>query len=112
VPRADRAERARIAHERARASYRWGRPEDVLKRDSAIAQRRVRNMVLRHDLIPYICAICTSRPEWNGVPLVLILDHKNGDPVDHRLENLRFVCPNCESQLPTHGPRNGRVRAA
>jgi hypothetical protein len=112
VPRADKAEMARIGHERAKASYRWGRPEDVLKQDSAVSQGRVRNMVLRYDLIPYVCAICATLPEWRGMPLVLILDHKNGDPSDHRLEKLQFACPNCESQLPTHGSRNCKARAA
>jgi hypothetical protein len=112
VPRADRAAMGRIGQAKAKASYRWGRPEDVLRRDPSIAQRRVRNMVLRYDLLPYLCAICGSPPAWKGHPLVLILDHANGDPSDHRLENLRFVCPNCESQLPTHGSRNGKRRAA
>jgi hypothetical protein len=112
VPRADRAAAAIRMHQKARAEYRWGRPEDVLRRDPTIRQRRVRNMVLRYNLVPYICAICQSLPTWMGSPLTLILDHINGDPIDHRLENLRFVCPNCESQLPTHGSKNGRAKAA
>jgi hypothetical protein len=48
----------------------------------------------------YKCAICGIN-EWQGQPLVLRLDHINGVPNDHRLENLRLVCPNCDSQLPT-----------
>ena len=43
---------------------------------------------------------------WNGKPLVLILDHINGNAEDNRYENLRFVCPNCNSQLPTFTGRN------
>ena len=34
--------------------------------------------------------------------LVLHLDHINGKKFDHRLENLRFLCPNCHSQTPTY----------
>ena len=50
--------------------------------------------------------------EWNGLPLVLVLDHVNGDPEDNRRENLRLVCPNCDSQLPTYKARNkGKGRA-
>ena len=93
MPRADKSAMGRIGQAKAKAAYRWGRPEDVLRRDPAITQRRVRNMVLRYDLIPYLCAICGSPPTWKGRPLVMILDHENGDPSDHRLENLRFVCP-------------------
>lgn len=112
VPRPDWSTRASIGHAKARETYRWGHPDDVLKRDPSVSQRRVRNMVLRYCLIPYICACCDSPPSWRGSPLTLTLDHVNGDPIDHRIENLRFVCPNCESQLPTHGARNSRTRAA
>ena len=36
----------------------------------------------------------------------LILDHINGVSNDHRLENLRIVCPNCNATLDTHCGRN------
>jgi hypothetical protein len=112
IPRADMAAMARIGHAKAKSSYRWGRPGALLKQDPAIYQSRVRRMVLRYQLLPYECAICDSEPVWRGAPITLVLDHKNGDPSDHRLENLRFVCPNCESQLPTHGSRNRKRKAA
>lgn len=39
------------------------------------------------------------------------LDHINGDNTDHRLSNLRILCPNCHSLKPTHrGSNIGRVR--
>ena len=39
--------------------------------------------------------------------MTLILDHINGINNDHRLENLRFVCPNCNIQLDTNcGKKN------
>jgi hypothetical protein len=40
--------------------------------------------------------------EWNGEKISLHLDHKNGDNLDHRLENLRLLCPNCHSQTETY----------
>lgn len=45
-------------------------------------------------------------PSWNGQPLVLQLEHKNGINNDNRLENLAFICPNCHSQTPTYAGRN------
>lgn len=61
-----------------------------------------RNRIISENLIPYTCAICGQEPIWKGKPMTLILDHINGINNDHRLENLRFVCPNCNIQLDTN----------
>ncbi len=59
------------------------------------------------------CSICGSAATWQGLPLTLILDHIDGDPTNNRRENLRLVCPNCDSQLPTYKSRNrGSGRAS
>ena len=52
--------------------------------------------------IEYKCSICGQLPFWQNKPLTLILDHINGHNHDDRLENLRWVCPNCNQQLETH----------
>ena len=67
----------------------------------------VRKMVLKWDLISHkVCAICGRKPKWNGMPLTFVLDHINGKHSDHNLNNLRFICPNCNSQTPTFSGRN------
>ena len=40
----------------------------------------------------------------------MILDHENGNSNDNQAKNLRYLCPNCDAQLPTRGGRNkGRI---
>ncbi|UYP20387.1 HNH endonuclease [Rhodococcus sp. Z13] len=67
--------------------------------------RRKETKILRRALIefgrPYECEGCGTGPEWLGSPLVLHVDHIEGNPYDSRPENLRFLCPNCHSQTPT-----------
>jgi hypothetical protein len=52
------------------------------------------------------CELCGQGESWRGATMALILDHINGVPTDHRLENLRIVCPNCAATLETHCGRN------
>jgi hypothetical protein len=59
------------------------------------------------------CAICGAGSTWQGLPLTFVLDHRDGDAENNRRDNLRLICPNCDSQLPTFKNRNrGRGRAS
>jgi hypothetical protein len=59
----------------------------------------------------YCCDICGRADEWEGQPLSFVLDHVDGDASNNHRDNLRLVCPNCDSQLPTYNSRNrGRGR--
>jgi hypothetical protein len=51
------------------------------------------------------CEEC-SITSWNGKALTLHLDHIDGDCHNHRLVNLRLLCPNCHSQTVTYCGKN------
>lgn len=80
-----------------------------LKDDSRLTTANVKRYVIRQGLVDYSCAWCGLTDEWNGRPLILRLDHINGKRTDHRLSNLRFLCPNCDSQSDTYCGRNKKV---
>ena len=89
------------------------KPHEMLfKENSSSATIVARRRILNENLIPYVCAICSIPPVWNEKPMSLVLDHINGVDNDHRLENLRFICNNCDTQLPTFKGRNKKSNRA
>lgn len=84
--------------------------EDILKENCKHQRTVLRRYVIKNNLIPYKCAICGCT-EWQGKTLSLELDHINGVNNDNRLENLRFLCPNCHSQTSTYGSRNQQLNS-
>ena len=80
--------------------------EEYFKQNTSHCGAHTRDKIIKNNLMEYKCAICGNIGEWNGKQLVLQLDHINGDHFDNRLENLRFLCPNCHSQTETFGSKN------
>ena len=65
----------------------------------------LKKRLLDEKLKEYKCEICNIST-WLNKPLSLQLDHINGINNDNRLENLRFICPNCHSQTDTFSGKN------
>ncbi len=53
------------------------------------------------------CELC-GLTSWRAAPISVQLHHLNGDPDDHRLENLQLLCPNCHSQTDNFCGRKRR----
>lgn len=49
---------------------------------------------------------CCNLTEWQGKPIPLEMEHKNGVHNDNRIENLAFLCPNCHALTDTYKGKN------
>jgi hypothetical protein len=86
----------------------------IYKKDKKPSQETIKRRFLEYlkdNGIEQKCCFedCPTHPlgnSWRGKSLQLIMDHKNGNNWDNRLENLRLICPNCNAQLETHGGKN------
>ena len=79
--------------------------EQIFKTDSFYSNELVKQRIVKDDLLIYKCNKC-GIDQWQGETIVLDLDHINGNNTDNRLENLRYLCPNCHSQTDTYKGRN------
>lgn len=98
-----------ISHLRQRSENVKRTEENIFIENSTASQHTLRSWYIKGEYTPYICSICGQKPIWQGKELTLILDHINGHNHDDRLENLRWVCPNCNQQLDTTGFKKIRV---
>lgn len=80
---------------------------EILVKESFFNRSSLKQRLYDEGLKEKKCEICGIGEDWfGGSKLVHILDHINGDPYDNRIENLRIVCPNCNSTLETNCGRN------
>lgn len=80
--------------------------EYFIKSDIHRGGNDLKRKILKYSLKEHKCELCGQDENWITGKISLILDHINGDNTDNRLENLRFVCPNCDTILPTFKGRN------
>lgn len=67
---------------------------------------KLKKRLVKEGILEYKCVLCDNPGSHNGSPLTLQLDHINGINNDHRLENVRLLCPNCHTQQDTYAGKN------
>lgn len=85
------------------AKYKWS---EILTEHSPIARGNLKARLMRSNIIEYKCAICGCDGNWVAGKIALELDHINGINDDNRLENLRYLCPNCHAASSTYCGKN------
>lgn len=75
--------------------------------NSIACSSHIKSRLIKEKLIDYKCVGCDII-DWKNSPLTLQLDHINGINDDHRLENLRLLCPNCHSQTSNYCGKNAK----
>jgi 5-methylcytosine-specific restriction endonuclease McrA len=85
-----------------RARSAWTAEEALTHSKSRITIKR---HLLQAGILKNRCDLC-GLTSWRGRPISIQIDHINGVRDDHRLENLRMLCPNCHSQTDTFAAKN------
>lgn len=75
--------------------------EEILVENSSYNTSQLRHRLVKENIKKEICEIC-GISSWNDKKIILQIDHINGINSDHRIENLRLICPNCHSQTETY----------
>lgn len=91
--------------EKAEANIKYDLKDILVKDSSYLNIARLKKRLISQGILEYKCAICGLK-EWQNKPISLQLDHINGNNNDHRIENLRLLCPNCHSQTITFAGKN------
>jgi hypothetical protein len=98
-----------FAQRRALGRRRIKPLEEILVEHSTYSRGSLKKRLYAAGLKQRTCELCGQGELWRGRRMALILDHVNGVATDHRLDNLRIVCPNCAATLDTHCGRNLRL---
>ena len=84
--------------------------DEILIKNSPVAQKVLRGYIERHQVLEYKCQKCGCDGHWQDGIISLEIDHINGDNTDNRIENLHYLCPNCHALTDTYRGKNKALK--
>ena len=82
--------------------------KDILVENSTYTNSsKLKNRLIKEGIKKDECEEC-GLSEWRDKKLSIELHHNNGNNMDHRIENIVFLCPNCHSQTNTFCKGNNK----
>lgn len=78
--------------------------EDYLNNKRGINSHNLRKRLISEGIFEHKC-YCCNNTTWNGKPIPVELEHKDGDHYNNNLDNLTLLCPNCHAQTSTYRRR-------
>ena len=74
---------------------------NFLKENTVIKASKLKEKLLKENIIEYKCAIC-GLSQWQNKNIILQLHHIDGNNKNNNLNNLQLLCPNCHSQTENY----------
>lgn len=79
--------------------------EILVENSDFITGTKIKKRLYNEGLKKEQCEICGIN-SWCDKSLVLEINHINGNNLDHRIENIQILCPNCHSQTKNFRGKN------
>ena len=83
--------------------------EDIIEKDlhPQYQSYKLKNRLIEEGIKIEKCEKC-GITEWQGESISFELHHIDGKRTNHKLKNLKLLCPNCHSQTKNYRARNKR----
>lgn len=81
----------------------------LVKNSTYTNSNTLKNRLIKENIFEYKCYNC-GNTKWMGQPIPLELEHKNGDNMDNRIENITLLCPNCHALSRYYRGRNNKIK--